>query len=120
MSGVATSAGQTPPHPLPQLRREAPEAPEDGGKWVEREFSLLGWRGWWWLHRRAGETVCVCLTVDTWLNICERSRVLQECIYTCVALTVNVLKCARMCATEGVLVCPRARIPLSVPEYPWA
>ena len=31
--------------------------PEDGGKWVERAFSPVGWRGWWWLHRWAGETV---------------------------------------------------------------
>lgn len=33
---VATSAGRAPP-PLPQLPREAPEAPEDSGKWVGRE-----------------------------------------------------------------------------------
>lgn len=34
----------------------------------------------------------------------------------CVALTVNVLKCARMCVTEGVLVCPVLRMHSSVPD----
>lgn len=44
VEGVALAAGEScchiswvsPAHPLPQLRREALEAPEDGGKWVGR------------------------------------------------------------------------------------
>lgn len=70
VSGVATSAGQNPaPSPAP-ARREAPEAPEDGGKWVGERVQPA-WLEVVGMHRRAGETVCVCLTVDTWLNICR-------------------------------------------------